>query len=76
VTWIAVLGVGLQLAGALSNLLDRLLAGGVTDYINVSPRFTFNLADLFLLVGMVLGVAGVARALAAPERRPGPADRS
>jgi len=67
VTWIAVPGVGLQLAGALSNLLDRLLAGRVTDYINVSPTFTFNLADLFLLVGMVLSVAAVARVLAAPE---------
>lgn len=73
VTWIAVLGVGLQLAGALSNLLDHLVAGGVTDYINVSPTFTFNLADLFLLVGMVLAVAGIARALAAPASGPGPA---
>jgi lipoprotein signal peptidase len=66
VTWMAVLGVGLQLAGALSNLLDRVVAGEVTDYINVSPTFTFNLADLFLLVGMVLAVAGIARALASP----------
>ena len=74
-TWIAVHGVGLQLAGALSNLVDRLLAGAVTDYINVRPTFTFNLADLFLVVGMVLGVAGVVRALAAPEWAPGPADR-
>lgn len=66
-TWIAVVGVGMQLAGALSNLLDRLLAGEVTDYINVSPTFTFNLADLFLLVGMVFAVAGIAWALVAPE---------
>ena len=69
VTWVAALGVGLQLGGALGNLLDRLLAGEVTDYVNVSPTFTFNLADLFLLVGMVLAVAGIARALAAPSWR-------
>ncbi len=63
VSWVAVAGVGLQAAGALSNVLDRLLVGGVTDYVNLTPRFTFNLADLMLLVGMVLAVASIARGL-------------
>lgn len=66
VTRVAVAGVGLQAAGALSNLLDRLLAGGVTDYVNVTPRFTFNLADLMLLTGMVLAVASIARGMSGP----------
>jgi lipoprotein signal peptidase len=72
-TWVAVAGVGLQAGGALSNVLDRLVAGGVTDYVNVTPTFTFNLADLSLLVGMVLAIAGIARRLggsASPEHSP------
>jgi lipoprotein signal peptidase len=64
VTWVAVAGVGLQAAGALSNVLDRLLVGGANDYVNVTPRFTFNLADLLLLAGMVLAVASIARRVA------------
>jgi lipoprotein signal peptidase len=54
-------------------VLDRLLAGGVTDYVNLTPTFTFNLADLMLLVGMVLAIASIARRLGgpAPVRLPG-----
>jgi len=70
VSWAAVAGVGLQAAGALSNVLDRLVFGRVTDYVNLTPRFTFNLADVLLLVGMVLAVAGIARALASPAGAP------
>lgn len=65
---VAVAGVGLQAGGAMSNVLDRLLVGGATDYLNVTPTFTFNLADLMLLVGMVLAVAGIARHLGSPPR--------
>jgi lipoprotein signal peptidase len=71
---VALFGVGLQAGGALSNLLDRLLAGRVTDYINLTPTLTFNLADAFLLVGMVLATAGIAAGLlssgARTERKP------
>jgi signal peptidase II len=72
-TWVAVAGIGLQAGGALSNVLDRLLVGGVNDYVNVTPTFTFNLADLSLLVGMVLAIASIARRLggsATPEHGP------
>jgi lipoprotein signal peptidase len=62
-SWIASLGVGLQAGGALSNLLDRVLAGHVTDYVNLTPTLTFNLADVFLLLGTVLATAGIAVAL-------------
>jgi lipoprotein signal peptidase len=62
-SWAVALGVGLQAGGALSNLLDRLLHTGVTDYVNVSPTLTFNLADVFLFVGMVLAMAGIAAGL-------------
>src|SRR5262249_24581285 len=74
-SWAVALGVRLQAGGALSNLLDRLLHTGVTDYLNVSPSLTFNLADVFLFVGMVLAMAGIAAGLLrspcdfGPERR-------
>ena len=62
-SWVAVVGVGLQAGGALSNVLDRLLVGAANDYVNLTPTFTFNLADLMLLVGTVLAVASIARRL-------------
>jgi signal peptidase II len=64
-SWVAVAGVGLQAGGALSNVLDRLLVGAANDYVNLTPTFTFNLADLMLLAGTVLAVASIARRLGA-----------
>lgn len=53
--WLSQIGVGLVLAGALSNLVDRFrYGGGVVDYINVSFYTVFNLADAFIFVGLVL----------------------
>lgn len=49
---------GLILGGALGNLVDRLRVGWVIDFIDFRlPRigfrwFTFNLADVFLVVGI------------------------
>ena len=54
-------GLGLQLGGALGNLVDRLRFGYVIDFLDagVSPSlrwFTFNVADSALVVGVaVLG---------------------
>lgn len=45
--------VGVLLAGAVSNLLDRLLYGGVVDFITVSFRSVFNIADI-MIVGSVI----------------------
>jgi len=39
-------------SGAMSNVLDRLLYGGVVDYINLKPLFVANLADLFIVLGI------------------------
>jgi signal peptidase II len=41
-------------AGALSNLIDRLLFGFVRDYIDVGLNFTFNFSDLFVTVGLAI----------------------
>lgn len=62
-SWVMALGVALQAGGALSNLVDRLLNVAATDYINVTPTLTFNLADVFLFAGMVLAMAGIAAGL-------------
>jgi signal peptidase II len=53
-------GYGLVLGGGLSNLLDRLLArsdfppGAVVDWISSPFTPVFNLADAFIVVGVVL----------------------
>jgi len=49
------LSLGLQLGGALGNLIDRLLfAGKVTDFIDVGFWPIFNLADSSISVGVVI----------------------
>jgi signal peptidase II len=50
------LAVSFFLAGSLGNLIDRLVLGGVRDFINIGIfNFPiFNLADIFLNVGIVL----------------------
>ncbi|MXX92308.1 MAG: signal peptidase II [Chloroflexi bacterium] len=50
------LALGLQLGGALGNLLDRLQQGYVTDFLDVGPWPIFNVADSAISVGMVLMV--------------------
>jgi len=49
--WIA---VGLITGGALGNLVDRLRADAVTDYIQVGSWPAFNLADAAITAGVIL----------------------
>ena len=46
--------VGLLLGGSVSNLVDRIRLGHVTDFIDVSHWPAFNLADTFIVVGVAL----------------------
>ncbi len=46
--------VGLVLGGSLSNLVDRLRLGHVTDFIDFDYWPAFNLADTFIVVGVGL----------------------
>jgi len=48
------LSLGLQMGGAAGNLLDRLLLGHVTDFIDVGAWPVFNLADASIVVGILL----------------------
>ena len=54
------LGLSLVAAGAAGNVYDRIFRGGVTDFINVSfaRKVVFNLADIFIVVGALLAIAG------------------
>ncbi|HYI17043.1 MAG TPA: signal peptidase II [Thermomicrobiales bacterium] len=52
--WIISLALGLQLGGALGNIVDRFRHGYVVDFIDF-PRFpTFNVADSAITVGVIL----------------------
>ena len=44
---------GLMFAGAVGNLIDRVVFGHVVDFIDVLPWFIFNVADVAILVGFV-----------------------
>ena len=48
------LAMGLQLGGALGNLLDRLRLGHVTDFLDFSAWPVFNLADTAIVGGVVI----------------------
>jgi len=55
ITWESGVGLALILGGALSNLVDRIRWGRVTDfldfYFNSYHWYTFNLADSAIVVG-------------------------
>ncbi len=50
--WVVSLALGLQLGGALGNIVDRFLHGYVVDFIDVRDFPTFNIADSAITVGV------------------------
>jgi signal peptidase II len=46
--------LGLQLGGALGNLIDRLRQGYVTDFLDFRVWPVFNIADSALTIGVAL----------------------
>jgi signal peptidase II len=52
-TWLR-LGLGLVLGGAIGNVVDRVLAGSVTDFIDFRFFPVFNVADSAITVGAIL----------------------
>lgn len=52
--WWAHVGLSLQLGGALGNLSDRLRLGYVVDFIHIGFLPIFNLADIFIVLGVSL----------------------
>lgn len=47
------LALGMQLGGALGNLIDRLRLGHVTDFVDFGP-WVFNIADASIVLGAVI----------------------
>lgn len=49
-----VLALTLVIFGALSNFVDRILFGGVVDYIDLKYYSVFNIADIMIVAGVVI----------------------
>jgi signal peptidase II len=65
--------LGLLVGGSLSNLVDRIRLGHVTDFIDISHWPSFNLADSFIVVGVAILLAALVvsdRTPQPPRRRP------
>jgi signal peptidase II len=45
--------LGLQIGGAIGNLLDRLLLGYVVDFIDIGIWPVFNIADSSIVIGLL-----------------------
>jgi signal peptidase II len=56
--WVARLGLALIIGGAAGNLLDRIVAGSVVDFVDVYWRthhfWAFNVADSAISVGVAI----------------------
>ena len=58
--WTLRIAMGMQLGGAVGNLVDRLTMGGqVTDFISVGSFAVFNVADASITVGVAILLIGV-----------------
>lgn len=57
------LALGLQLGGAIGNLIDRFRLGHVTDFVDIGPLAVFNVAD----AAIVSGVAALVIVMLAEE---------
>ena len=52
--WVLRIAFGLQLGGAIGNLIDRFRLGHVTDFIDIGPWPIFNIADSSIVIGIGL----------------------
>jgi signal peptidase II len=57
--WVLRIAMGLQLGGALGNLVDRVTLGRVTDFISVGSFAVFNVADSSITLGVIVLLLGV-----------------
>lgn len=53
-SWLLKFAMGLQLGGAVGNLIDRLLMQKVTDFISIGAFPVFNIADASISVGVAV----------------------
>jgi len=63
--------LGLVIGGSLSNLIDRVRLGHVTDFLDLKYWPAFNLADSFIVIGvaaLLLALVAADRSAARPQR--------
>ena len=60
--------LGLLIGGSVSNLVDRVRLGHVTDFIDFGWWPAFNLADSFIVIGVAMLVAALVGADRGPRR--------
>lgn len=59
--------LGLVIGGSVSNLVDRVRLGYVTDFVDVRYWPAFNLADSFIVIGVVILLGTLLRAAPRPR---------
>lgn len=73
--WPLRLALGMQLGGAIGNLIDRVTIGSVVDFVSIGNFPVFNVADASISVGVVILVIGMwikeKQQARHPEARPG-----
>jgi signal peptidase II len=52
--WLVRLSLGLQLGGAMGNLLDRIRFGSVVDFVDIGFWPIFNVADVSIISGVAI----------------------
>jgi signal peptidase II len=68
--------LGLVIGGSVSNLLDRVRLGYVTDFLDFRYWPAFNLADSFIVIGVAILLGALLAADRRPRRARGTAPRS
>jgi signal peptidase II len=74
--WLVRLSLGMQLGGAIGNLIDRLRFGSVTDLLYVRPFPVFNIADASIVTGVGLLMFHLWRTTPKVETQPTPIEPS
>jgi signal peptidase II len=62
--------LGLVIGGSVSNLVDRIRLGHVTDFLDFKYWPAFNLADTFIVVGVIILLLALLGADRPPARPP------
>jgi signal peptidase II len=57
--WLIRVALSMQLAGAVGNLIDRVIFGHVTDFISIGTFAVWNVADASITVGVALLLIGM-----------------
>lgn len=77
--WLIRVALGLQLAGALGNFIDRVRLGHVVDFIHVKFWPVFNVADSCIVIGVGVLVLALLldehRERRQPDDEPAPPDK-